>query len=627
MGQAQWRNTPTGTPAFNKELMKPSTVTPLSPHGYPGALDNLRGQFLLLTAVLLSMACITLGWFFANQQIGTITEGLYRSGSLLGKNLATNSRYGLVSGNRDELARLAHGVLGVEDVSYVLLFTADGRPLIAIGKDRWEQLLPKPPTVLSPINPALPSLRWDDTPAVGAVRFMKSGVTFSEEQGFTLGDILMLLVGQNVDLFYNVSLPIHTTVSTMDSSLGLLFEQYDESVGGDDTPSQSLLGIVEVGMSSLSVQAELRKLMWQAAGMTCLILLVGLLLLVFFSHRITIPLRRLTDAANRVANGELQIDLPSAPAGEIGNLTRVFWHMLQSIHEREIALQDLNRTLEARIDARTEELRLVNGKLHELNRRKSLFVSAASHEIKTPLTSITCHLDNLLMGVDGPLAKDQARVIERVQVNIGRLQHLLVDLLDLCKIELGEETIEIQAVNLGALVTQTVESLQSLAARKGLFIDVHIPSTLPLVAGDPEKLQQIVTNLLHNALKFSPDHGTVFITGQPAEDGFVQVAIQDSGCGIACEEAERIFEPFYRSKHVPAQTRGTGLGLPIAKHLIELHQGHLWVESKMGQGTCFFFTLPIWVRTYRKSVHHDEPVLISRRSSSFGRSDSSELPK
>lgn len=609
--------------------MKPSTVTPLSPHGYPGVPQGLRGQFLLLTAVLLSMACITLGWFFAHQQIGTITEGLYRSGSLLGKNLATNSRYGLVSGDRDELARLAQGVLGVEDVSYVLLFTPDGRPLIAIGKDRWEQLLPKSPAVLSPINPALPSLRWDDTPAVGAVRFMKSGVTFSEEQGFTLGDILMLLVGQNVDLFYNVSLPIHTTASTIitkDSNLHLLFEQYDESVGRADRPSQPLLGIVEVGMSSLSVQAELRMLMWQAAGMTCLILLVGLLLLVFFSHRITIPLRRLTDTANRVANGELQVDLPSAPAGEIGNLTRVFSHMLQSIHEREIALQDLNRTLEARIGARTEELRLVNGKLHELNRRKSLFVSAASHEIKTPLTSITCHLDNLLMGVDGPLAKDHARVIERVQVNIGRLQHLLVDLLDLCKIELGEETIEIQAVNLGALVTHTVESLQSLAARKALFIDVHIPSTLPLVAGDAEKLQQIVTNLLHNALKFSPDHGTVFITGQPAEGGFVQIAIQDSGCGIACEEAERIFEPFYRSKQVPIQTRGTGLGLPIAKHLVELHQGRLWMESKMGQGTCFFFTLPIWVRAYRNSVLHDEPVLISRQSSSFGRSDSSELP-
>ena len=215
--------------------------------------------------------------------------------------------------------------------------------------------------------------------------------------------------------------------------------------------------------------------------------------------------------------------------------------------------------MEARIASRTEELRLVNRKLEELNHRKSLFVSTASHEIKTPLTSVTCHLDNLLMGVDGPLSKDQTRVLERVQVNIGRLQLLLVSLLDLCKIELGEEHLELQRVNLEAVVTQAIEGLQSLTARKNLFIDLDIPSTLPLVAADAEKLYQIVMNLLHNALKFSPDRSTIHITGQLAGDGFVRIAIQDSGCGIAREEAEKIFEPFYRSKHIAAQIRGTGL--------------------------------------------------------------------
>ncbi|MDH5642344.1 MAG: HAMP domain-containing histidine kinase, partial [Nitrospira sp.] len=303
--------------------------------------------------------------------------------------------------------------------------------------------------------------------------------------------------------------------------------------------------------------------------------------------------------------------LPPMATGEIGNLTQVFSHMLDSIHEREAALQNLNYSLEARIAARTEELRLANHKLQELDRRKSLFVSTASHEIKTPLTSITCHLDNLLMGVDGPLLKEQTKVLERVQANIGRLQHLLVDLLDLCKIELGEAAVDLQPINARTAVTQAIEGLQSFASRRGVFIDMAIPSTLPLVTADAAKLHQIATNLLHNALKFSPEYSTVRITGETFSDGFARIAVQDAGCGIAPDETEKIFEPFYRSKQVSTQTRGTGLGLSIAKQLVELHHGRLWVESEKGQGACFFFTLPIWAHADSNETHHDEPVLLS----------------
>lgn len=606
--------------------MKPSTVTPLSPRGYPGVPQGLRGQFLLVAAILLSLSCTALGTFFAYQQIGIITDELYERGLFLAENLATSSRYGAVTGNRDELLRLAHETLALKDVSYVSVLTAEGRPLITLGNGPWQELLTASDSVVSPINPALVSFR-PDTPTVGEIHLNNGKPSFSPGRGHSMPCLLTLLLNQDMALFFDVLAPIlpGKFIAMQDSNLSLLFEQ-DESILPSDSSSKSLLGIVEVGMSTLSAQEQIRELMWEAIGITALIILASLIPLAFFSHRITTPLRRLTDAANRVAGGTVQIDLQPIGAYEIRNLTQVFSHMLHSILERETALQNLNRTLESRIVASTEELRRVNGKLQELNHRKSLFVSAASHEIKTPLTSITCHLDNLLTGVDGPLAKDQARVIERVQVNIGRLQHLLEDLLDLCKIELGEETIQIQAVNLDAVVTQTVESLQSLAGRKGLFIDAHIPATLPLVAADADKLQQIVTNLLHNALKFSPDHGAVSITGQPAKDGFVQIAVQDSGCGIARGEAERIFEPFYRSKQVPIQTRGTGLGLPIAKQLVELHGGRLWVDSEVGQGACFFFTLPIWLGTHVDAGPHAQPALASKQSSVFGGSTSSRLP-
>jgi signal transduction histidine kinase len=217
-----------------------------------------------------------------------------------------------------------------------------------------------------------------------------------------------------------------------------------------------------------------------------------------------------------------------------------------------------------------------------------------------------------LTGVDGPLLKEQTKVLERVQANIGRLQHLLVDLLDLCKIELGETSVDLQPVNAQTVLTQAIESLQPFASKRRVFIDMALPSMLPLVTADASKLHQIVTNLLHNALKFSPEFSTVRITGQTFSDGFARIAVQDSGCGIGPEEAEKIFEPFYRSKQVPTQTRGTGLGLSIAKHLVELHHGHLWVESERGNGACFFFTLPIWAHASPIEAHHTEPILLSK---------------
>jgi len=498
--------------------------------------------------------------------------------------------------------------------------------MVSVGREQWEHQLSQPRTAVSSINPGLSSLSWDD-PSVGYIHIENGNIEFSPEADFPSRFILTLLSGRNVDLLYNISVPIRPNKpkTLQDSSLGLLFDQHEEAVSYLDETSQPLLGIVEIGMSSLSAQEQLRTLIWQAIAITGLILLVGVALLSFFSYRITSPLRRLTDAANRVAEGETHIDLPPTAAGEIGGLTHVFSHMLHSIHERESALQDLNQTLEFRIATRTEELRRANHKLKELDRRKSLFVSAASHEIKTPLTSITCHLDNLLFGVDGPLSKEQINVLKRVQANIERLEHLLVDLLDLCKIELGETTVELHAINAESVIAQSIESLQSFASRRGVSIDMEIPPLFPLVAANTAKLHQIMTNLIHNALKFSPDYGTVRITGQVHSDGFAHIGVHDSGCGIAPQEIGKIFDPFYSAKHIPTKKRGTGLGLAITKQLVTLHHGRIWVESEIEQGTSFFFTLPLWPQATPHENHQSKPLLLSKQSVPYDNPDLSGL--
>lgn len=577
-----------------------------------GLPHGLRRQFMLGAAMLLGLVCLVLSWFFIWQQTRTVTDGLYRSGILLAEHLAESSRYQLLSGDRDELSRRAREVLAVEEVSYVAILGADGRPLAAVGRGLWAPVLTTSAPMPVPLNPALTSPRREH-PALGEVRLVNGHGTFSERNGFTVTSMMKLLAGLDVPLYYDIGVSILPDKSSAkyDSSLQLLFEQTTEPGVQSNMSLAPSLGFVEVGLSSMTVQKLLRTLIWQVIGITAMILVLSLLLLHVFSHRITTPLRRLTDAAARMAAGDLQTEVQPMTDDEIGDLTRVFSRMLHSIDERETALNTLNRTLEARIEAGTEELRVANRKLQELDRRKSLFVSTASHEIKTPLTAITCHLANLLTGIEGPLTNGQAAALERVQVNIERLQHLLVELLDLSRIELGQTTLDPEAVDLPTVMMQAVDSLRSLAAQKGLHFDLHLPPTLPLVAADADKLHQVLSNVLHNALKFSPNYGTVLVTAQPFARGFVRIAIQDAGCGVAPEEFERIFEPFYRSEEVPYSVRGTGLGLPIAKHLVELHGGRLWVESTLGQGACFFFTLPIWVPPSPVDGRQNTPALVS----------------
>jgi signal transduction histidine kinase len=260
--------------------------------------------------------------------------------------------------------------------------------------------------------------------------------------------------------------------------------------------------------------------------------------------------------------------------------------------QAEQALDQLNQILERRIQDRTSTLQATVEQLQEFDRLKNAFVSIVSHELRTPLTSIKSLVDNLLDGVTGSLNEKQQHYASRIQFNADQLARMLNELLDLSRIEGGKMELRPAILSLQELLGDLMEVFQPLAKRKAVMIEVCSMENMPKVRADRDKLYEVLANLLENAIKFTPSEGRVQVGAQVLDDRYIKVGVSDTGCGIAEEHLSKIFEKFYR---VPSSARlagGAGLGLAIAKGIVELHGGNIAAESVPGKGSYFFFTLP-----------------------------------
>jgi signal transduction histidine kinase len=231
----------------------------------------------------------------------------------------------------------------------------------------------------------------------------------------------------------------------------------------------------------------------------------------------------------------------------------------------------------------------------ELMRMNDGFIASVSHELRTPLASIKGFLDLLRNGkVEDPII--QQEFLTRASQDVDRLIPLVSDLLDTSQIEAGRMQLDLEGVEVGALISEVLESLAGLAGDKVIAMS-YAPSQAPLwVRADRRRLRQVLVNLIGNAIKFSKAHRPILVTGKMAND-LVTVSVIDQGPGIS-EGQQRLFEKYSRignpSNH---DSHGTGLGLYISKQLIEAHGGHIGVESEPGKGSTFFFVLPAYEDT------------------------------
>lgn len=264
--------------------------------------------------------------------------------------------------------------------------------------------------------------------------------------------------------------------------------------------------------------------------------------------------------------------------------------------EQSKHLESLYLNLEKKVEERTKELRQANIALEKANRLKSEFLATMSHELRTPLNAIIGFAEVLRDEVIGPLNGDQKGCLDDIHSSGQHLLSMINNILDFTKIEAGKFELNYEEFSLETVIAEVLHAISEFSDKKGISIHTHIHANIPHIVADKIKFKQIMFNLLSNAVKFTAKNGTITINAKLVEQ-YVQIGVSDTGIGIKSEDIDKLFKPFFQlDSSYSRRYEGTGLGLVLTKHLVELHGGKIWVESKQGKGSTFTFTLPVKLR-------------------------------
>lgn len=294
---------------------------------------------------------------------------------------------------------------------------------------------------------------------------------------------------------------------------------------------------------------------WAAAAAALVAVLISLVL----SRRILHPLRDMMQASQRIAEGHYDERVKAGGADELGQLADRFNQMAE--------------------------------KLYQVESMRRQLIGDVSHELRTPLTAIKGSMEGLMDGVLP--ATDET--YQQIHQEADRLNRLVDDLQELSRVEAGAYELDLRPMNLAPLLETLAKRFRQPFEAKRVGLDLNLPADLPAVLADGHRILQVLTNLTGNALMYTPEGGTVIVSAAH-KHGMVQVTVRDSGAGIAPEHLSHLFDRFYRvdKSRSRAAGGGSGIGLTIAKYLVEAHGGKIWVESEgKGKGSAFSFTLPV----------------------------------
>ena len=295
------------------------------------------------------------------------------------------------------------------------------------------------------------------------------------------------------------------------------------------------------------------------------------------------------------------LSIPLMPHGEVTGVLRVYTSEPRLFSPEEIdflsALANLGAIalekarLHESLGQDLEQLSMELTRLEEEKARFLHFLGTAAHDLKAPLAAIQSYLGVILGGFAGELNEKQRTMMQRSSLRITELLDLISDLLDIPRIETGQIVQEMKDVSLRQVIRNCLNDQRSLAREKGVKLKVELPATLPKIHGSSPRLQQVIANIVNNAVNYTLE-GTVTISVKEGANS-IQVEVRDTGIGIPPEDLPRVFDDFFRAGNV--ETKGTGLGLSIAKRIVEAHGGKIWVESPCPEksiGSKFTFTLP-----------------------------------
>jgi signal transduction histidine kinase len=334
------------------------------------------------------------------------------------------------------------------------------------------------------------------------------------------------------------------------------------------------MGTIRIGLSQDAINSSIEETL---AGIRRRLFSIGIMALILgiagsfvLSYSITRPLKKLAQGAVLLGSGKLEHRLEVSGRDEISDLSREFNAMA--------------------------------GKLEELDQLKDDFVSSVSHELRSPLTAINGYADHLQTEYSGPLNEEQKEFIGIIKKNAARLGKFVDDVLNVAKIEAGQIDIEFKPVEMTPVINEIVTLFKPVADKKGISLEYSVEKGMPQAYADHDKILQVMTNIISNALKFTPENGRIIVAAKNIpSDKFLEVSITDTGIGIPADQLEKVFDRFHQVKGVREKItgeKGTGLGLAIVKGIVESHGGKIWVKSPVMElegekrGTAFIFTVP-----------------------------------
>ena len=355
------------------------------------------------------------------------------------------------------------------------------------------------------------------------------------------------------------------------------------------------LGAVELELATAPVQIEQTQHFLRNIGLVAITFVAGLILACWTGYRLARSLRQTARAIERIKGGDLSVRLPRTEVNEIGILQDGVNLLAETIAGEQARLENELAKVRGEYDLVLARLQVQTQKAEQANQAKSLFLAKVSHEMRTPLYSIQGLAEQLLRAVSNP---EEERTVQTLLGAVRTLYNTISDILDFTQLERGKYTPHLELLDLWAEIEQVIETIAPLAARQRLYLDVIVePRTPTAVWSDSRALRAIVTNLIANAVKFTERGGICIRLSAPSgpTDGsvLVDLRVQDTGCGIPADQMATIFAPFEQvDGALNRRFGGTGLGLSIVKGYCDVLNGHIGVESRLGQGTTFTVTLP-----------------------------------
>jgi two-component system NtrC family sensor kinase len=363
---------------------------------------------------------------------------------------------------------------------------------------------------------------------------------------------------------------------------------------------QNVLGVMDILISLAALDEQIgmgRRQIFTYFIFSFLFISASISLVIFIF--VKTPIHKLIEGTQRIAEGDLNYRIGSHHSDEIGELGKSFDEMTAKLQKSREEIEQWNVKLKNEIKKATEKLELTNEELNIANKKlqalddmKSDFMRRIEHGSRSHLTVIKSCLSLVLGEYYSKLNDQQKDLIETAERRSSTMLELLDDFLLLSYRKSTIGVYHMEPVHFDDLIANIVSDIQAQANRKNIVIDIQIPSDIPRVWADPAGLNEVFSNVLNNAVKYTEENGAITVSAEQKGE-FIEISVADTGIGIASEDCSKVFDEFYRSPNAKSyKIDGTGLGLAIVKEIVEAHQGHIKVQSEIGKGCTITVSLP-----------------------------------